>query len=321
MSCKGKRPPFVSEGFESQLISTVAQIFRARQCDPEVWFEVDAAWWSERQNAATGRCFSVLNVRIKSNAPDVLRGNFSHLRHAGVIGFNTVYLQGFLDSWLHSVARGLADRIDVQVDVVADRSRRPIKHPRYLSVREALSCGVVKSGSPVETYCRKYGLTKVSLFGPGLIGPSTEMIAAIEKIWEVIRAKSVLDLFSGTGALGRVCRTLGAKTVVSVDELPASKSGSTATDAFRLDIGRRVDLAILDQFVEQTDVVAQRLIPILSRNANCLLWNLGPAAHSAHFGWLKRKIIPWYRPMADLRINDCMISLFSSTQLIRDANV
>ena len=290
----------------------VERVLGQRVVDPSVTLTVRSSWWTSRQNATSGGIYKVFNVRVSTNAPDVVLGRLSLLRDASTIGFNGLYLSGYVDAVLATSYPDLADEIAVELDVIAEEHVSRIDHPRYLSLTSAIESGLVEPDSPMASYSRKYGLGRVALYGPGLIGPSTEMIAALETIWPIVSPLLVADVCSGTGALGAVCLNLGARRVISVDSAPPSAERLNPTDLFCLQLAESVDLLILDQFVEQTIQVAKIFLPSVARSTQYVLWNLGFSAHESLYAELESGLAPWYMVYQKLLVNDCHIVLLYS---------
>jgi len=280
--------------------------------DPKATIRLQRSWWTVYQNAATGCLIDVLNIRIASNAPNLVRGNFTHLHHSAPIGFNTLYLQGYLDHFLESLEHGLSDRIDVRVDVTPESSSSQYSHPRYLGLQEALDLHLVTPDSPLVSYSRKYGINTVSLYGPGLIGPTTEMIAAMETIWPQVTPYSVLDLFGGTGALSNVSHRLGAKKILSVDAAPPQPSTIQTADAFSFPITEFFDLILVDHFIEQFSQVVRDLFPRLANRTRYILWNAGYALYESIVNNALVDLEHIFSPSARLVVNDCLIVLLKS---------
>ncbi len=294
---------------ESLVSEAVVRVLRDRTADPLVHISLHRCWWTTYQNPATGYIVDVLNIQVTSNAPALVRGNFTNLDAAGFVGFNILYLKGYLDHLLENEGPDVSEQIDVHVDVLPDSIGTSPTHPRYLTLDEAQDAELIAPDSPLMHYCRKYGLPLVSLYGPGLVGPTTEMIAALETIWPRLAPKSVLDLFSGTGALADVCRQLGADQVLSLDVSPPAND---SVDIFSFDTPGWFDLAILDQFVEHTSAVAQRLIPSLGRSCHHILWNTGHSGYEESVMVLLSTLAPAWTLSLRLVINDSHIVLLTS---------
>lgn len=309
------QPPTEVASLERRICAVALEVLQSRILDSAVTLEFVQAWWTRAQNTASGCIYWCLNLEVQSNSPDLVRGSLNHLGNAGVLGYNTVYLQGYLDALLGSIGADFVESVAVQLSVIKTNSfESPIQHPRYLPLSEALSQDIVDPQSPITFYSRKYNLEHVAIFGPGVIGPTTEMIAALEHIWPTITAKSVLDLFAGTGSLGSVCRALGAESVVSVERVPPPNM-QPITDDFRSSaIDGQFDLALVDQFVEDVVLASEQILPRLAENCRYVLWNLGTTAHRTLFGRLLVDLPMWTEEQT-LDINDCQIVLLASKSL------
>lgn len=305
-------PPKHLRRLQDSLIAIVLRVLTELQADPQVNISLVSYWWSSAQNTATGRLFHTLNLQLTSNAPDIVRGSVSLLEEGGTVGFNTVYLRGFVDAFLARGKHDLTDQVLVNVDVLPVASGELIVHPRYVPVSRALATGLIGADSPMAAYCRKYGLETISIYGPSIIGPSTEMIAALERVWPSIKPASVLDLFSGTGALAKVCCKLGAIDVRTIDVAPAVQLDCMPADAFAFSFdATAVDLALVDQFIEHTVVVGHKIIPRLNEVSRYVMWNLGYSGFERTYRRLIEDIAPLYRAVDWLLINDCFIVLLS----------
>lgn len=257
----------------------------ALQGDQRVQVVVKNTWWSLQQNVASGGWVNVLNVVFASNAPQVAMGGFTLLEEASLVGYNTLFLQGYGECLLAERFAEVADLVTLRFAFSLDSANRSgLTHPYYLTVQEALRIGAIADGSPIAIYAKKYGLDRVEILGSGVVGPSTEVIAVLESIWDQLRPETVLDLFGGSGALAEVCRQLGAHTVDSIDSAPPRHGASidllSPTLSEQID---EVDLAIVDQFVEHTALANKTLLRHLTAKARSIIWNMGFAIHKEDF--------------------------------------
>lgn len=143
---------------------------------------------------------------------------------------------------------------------------------------EAVRRGLIDEGSVLDAYMRRYSLQDVLLAGDEIAGPSAAMLRAAERVHSWGVSDRWLDLFAGTGAIGRVARMLGSNKVESIDMRSLSTEGVErvkVADVWNVDFQDDYDVVSLDPFFDDACEVAAQLLPRLIGRTKRFIFHVG----------------------------------------------
>jgi hypothetical protein len=214
----------------------------------------------------------------------LLLGQLLYLPHNSLHGFYNFYYCGYLEGYLrHKYGSSYSKKFFIVIDVCETKNCFN-ETWEYLLLDEALDKGIISKTSDLYAVMRKYELNYILIGGSSISGPSVDMIDCLEKLYGNYSFKKVLDLFSGTGSLSKVCIVLGAEYAECVDantSVISNNLGDKAKycrilceNAFSYEPKKRFDLVILEPFYDQSLEVAERLLPKFAGRIKWFLFNI-----------------------------------------------
>jgi hypothetical protein len=255
--------------------------------DPRTAWEVVSVTARSTRSADYGQPLLDVRLKVVTNDRTGLLGQRVFLPENGLAGFHKHYLLGYLDGSLRErFGRAVAGTVAVTIDV---HQRRKPRAGAYLPVEDAVAAGILSLGSALGEYVCRHELRYLLLSGGLVSGPCLPMLQAVEATVAANEARTVLDLFSGTGALARVALQR-AERVVCVDLQAAAIRETVADYLDRVQIvqadardyvpSESFDLALLDPYYEEALEVLPPVLTQLRGHCARVLINVGPAAEA-----------------------------------------
>jgi hypothetical protein len=251
-------------------------------------YSVDEIRTEQRVSPLSGTAERVVTIRLTTNDRAFLLGQYIGTRLGGLRGYNCSYLYGWIYGDLearYGAAAIAGCRFALDVQPLGGEGVRPY---RYVGLDDAVAEGVLRPEGDIYQAMRENGVRFVLMAGPVLGGPSLAMMTAVEDIVGEGQPTTVLDAFSGSGALARVALNAGARRVISVDiglddDVYAANIGKliARTQAVRADVhcyqpDEPVDMVICDPFYEFAEEAIETVAPLVRSSGGPLIMNLGP---------------------------------------------
>jgi 16S rRNA G966 N2-methylase RsmD len=271
-----------------QVRSAVARAVEHVAGTPDHRYSIGDVRLDQRFSPLTGTEERVITIRISTSDRPLLLGQYSGLPLGGLRGYNCSYLYGWIYGELEArYGAAVVERCRLALDVHPQGTGESRPY-RYIGVDDAIAEGVIRRDGDLYKALRKHSIAYVLMAGPVLSGPSLGMMTAIQSIVEGYRVATVLDLFSGSGALAKVALDAGAERVISVDSslddhVHAANVGalSASAEAVRADAhsyqpAEPIDLVICDPFYEFAEAAIEAVAPRARASGSLLIINLGP---------------------------------------------
>jgi len=186
----------------------------------------------------------VLHLVLKTDSLEHALGQFPPFKIGSAFGYHIPHIRGLVLGFLagsqaESAAQIIPDR--VLIDVVEETDdvlvrEKPSSLARLVRVPDAVRHGLLEPGSAIAVMAGCYHLPFLLMSGSVISGPSVGILRAIERDREIIRgSRTVLDLFSGSGAHGAVAASVGAKRVIAVDNVAHMDEDGQTVEVGRID--------------------------------------------------------------------------------------
>lgn len=278
-----------SRRFKRQINQLVEEAFERLVKTPGFWFKINSVSLTPFRSPLTGIPSTKVRVMISTNNRPLLLGQFRRFPTNGLRGYYTGYVVGFIHGHFSSTSDNkFPGNYELIFDVHEEGTSAEGGLYRYVPIEEALSMGVLGSGSPTHVMMEKYSLTHILMAGSTYSGPSLALMKEVERVARQPGVLSMLDVFCGTGCFSKVGRVQGIRSVVLVDDnisheclrqnLGEYMDGCDIieTNAYDYCPDQVFDLVVLDPFYEFADDALRRLLPRLLGRFRILLVNLGP---------------------------------------------
>lgn len=265
---------------------------------PGFWFQIKEISWNRETSSLTGLEYTRIVVRLVTNDRSLLTGQFSPFEKGGLRGFHENFLLGYLyghalalrgnDQWEEYFIEFDVEQTDVGVDYLH----------RWLTVDEALRCGIIGHESIFVYFAQKYLLKYVMMSGNVVSGPSVGMMEATARFLEKEPVSVFVDMFCGTGGLSKVALINGVQKIIAVDKhaeerIFFSNIGERRDrfsfhkeDCYEFQLPDHVDLIVLEPFYESAFEAACRILPKVIGKTKAVLFNTG----SSNSKWWLEKI-------------------------------
>jgi 16S rRNA G966 N2-methylase RsmD len=251
----------------------------------------------------------VVRVPIVTTNRALMLGQFQHFPVGGLSGFHPNFCVGFIAGYLQAESQiDLFQFCEVCLDVHEAPNATSDVYS-YANLGNTVDNGLIARGSSLVELAEKYGIKSILVAGTTVSGFSAGMVEVLEAYHRSHAVESVLDMFSGTGALAKVCLANGAKRVTCVDVFAQGaqrellgeppRVSIVQADAFQFVPEQRYDLVILDPFFHQSLRVAQQIAPSLRNKAGAVVMNIGPVGEEY---WKERVLIELRRHFGEVAL-------------------
>lgn len=171
-----------------------------------------------------------------------------------------------LNDFLRKINRNYRAWIDVSGEV------KPLH--KLLPLDKAVKQGVISRASPVYKTAKALQLPYVLLRGRYIVGPSPGLVEVVSECIQANHFETVLDLFTGTGAISKAALIKGIKKVTCVDRNTANEISEILKEYsdkivvhnndvfdFILRMRKKIDLVVADPEYEKALRVAKEIAP------------------------------------------------------------
>lgn len=262
----------------NEIVSTLVR-------DPSFRFEIKETEIIRDYSLGSDDWYDAIQVVVETNNRALLLGQFLHVPVGSLRGLSSFYYSGLVNGFLRArygteVARSYPLILDIHEspDQVGTTWR-------YVGLEDAIREGIISKKSALSKKMREYDLNFILVGGATVSGPSLDMLDFIAELVPTQRVSSVVDLFSGTGSLAKVCLIRGAEFVLAVDTHAeviernlGSLSGSAQivqADAFDFSPAGEFDLAIIDPFYDDALLATRLIVPRMIGRTRFILLDVG----------------------------------------------
>lgn len=264
-----------------EVVELLDNIIHSMIPDPDFTFGITDAHVIPSYSVWFGTYYKTIVVQIRTNNKQLLLGQMLFIPAYTNKGYYTFYYKGYIDGFLQGkYGRKVVRGYDVVLDVLEEEDSYQSPY-RYIDLEYAIRKGIISKKSDLVKVMKRYDLKYLLLLGSTISGPSLDMLNFVEALLDKIKVRTVLDIFSGTGSLAKVCLMHNTEFVTCIDadvecinknlKEYRDRYEVIESDAWSYVPDRQYDLAIVDPFYDLALKTTEGLLSNIRENAKVIL--------------------------------------------------
>lgn len=265
----------MSDTISKKIKLVLPDVLRRIILDKSIWFRVDSVEFKKNLLPLHEGKITIA-IKISTNNRASVAGHFGGLQQNGLLGLNSQYVAGYLDATIFAKTKTHYDFI-LDIHQIGKQSAQTIL--QFKRLEDALADKTVLESSILVKTMRKYNLGYLELRGGDVIGPDISTLLIMHAAITKTRPKTILDLFSGTGATAMVALMNSDAKITCIDNLSdkyvkktlegfEDRVRITNQDIFNMKFNGRYDLVFADPLEHTSLDTAIKLAPKISKITN-----------------------------------------------------